>query len=147
MQCPYYNKFDLLLIIMTICNRFLPSITPDGLCQYFFFIIEPQHDKTNKMACAPSLDSDQPGHLPSLISLHCPHEETFRVLSYPLSGCPVWSESSLGAHSFGGFVMSWLIYPHYGVYKYISVTEINFKRFQSKGKQEISLKRYTAQIK
>ena len=28
---------------------------------------EPTHDKTNKMACVPSKDSDQPGHLPSLI--------------------------------------------------------------------------------
>ena len=30
---------------------------------------EPQHDKTNKMACAPSEGSDQPGHAhaPSLI--------------------------------------------------------------------------------
>ena len=27
-------------------------------------INEPPHDKTNKMACAPSKDSDQPGHLP-----------------------------------------------------------------------------------
>ena len=26
--------------------------------------------------CAPSEDSDQPGHPPSLISLHCPHEES-----------------------------------------------------------------------
>ena len=25
------------------------------------------HDKTNKVACAPSKDSDQPGHPPSLI--------------------------------------------------------------------------------
>ena len=25
---------------------------------------ELHHDKTNKMACAPSEDSDQPGHLP-----------------------------------------------------------------------------------
>ena len=25
-------------------------------------VFEPQHDKTNKMACAPSEDSDQPGH-------------------------------------------------------------------------------------
>ena len=32
---------------------------------------EPYHDKTNKMACAPSEDSDQPGHPPSLISLRC----------------------------------------------------------------------------
>ena len=28
---------------------------------------ELRHDKTNKMACAPSEDSDQPGHPPSLI--------------------------------------------------------------------------------
>ena len=33
--------------------------------------IEPKHDKTNKMNYVPSKDSDQPGHLPSLISLHC----------------------------------------------------------------------------
>ena len=47
--------------------------------------------------CAPSKDSDQPGHLPSLISLRCPHEET-------------WVDRSLRwAHShFVGFVMSWL---------------------------------------
>ena len=30
-------------------------------------ITEPPHDKTNKLACAPSEDSDQPGH---------PHEES-----------------------------------------------------------------------
>ena len=30
-------------------------------------IIEPPHDKTNKMTTLPSEDSDQPGHLPSLI--------------------------------------------------------------------------------
>ena len=28
---------------------------------------EPPHDKTNEMACAPSEDSDQPGHPPSQI--------------------------------------------------------------------------------
>ena len=32
---------------------------------------EPEHDKTYKMACVPSEDSDQPVHLPSLISLLC----------------------------------------------------------------------------
>ena len=56
---------------------------PIGLTTY-----QPPHDKTNKMACAPSEDSDQPGHPPSLIkvfpvpawsyvqadmSLHCAH--------------------------------------------------------------------------
>ena len=30
------------------------------------FTFEPPRDKTNKMACAPSEDSDQPGHPPSL---------------------------------------------------------------------------------
>ena len=39
---------------------------------------EPRHNKTNKNECAPSEDSDQPGHPPSLIR-------------------PVWSESSLCA--------------------------------------------------
>ena len=38
-------------------------------------IYEPPHDKTNKMACAPSEDSDQPGHPPSLIRAF-PHEES-----------------------------------------------------------------------
>ena len=37
-------------------------------------INEPQHNKTNKITCATSEDSDQPGHLSSLISLHCPSE-------------------------------------------------------------------------
>ena len=38
-------------------------------------LIEPPHDKNNKMAYAPSEDSDQPGHPPSLIS-RCPPEES-----------------------------------------------------------------------
>ena len=42
----------------------------------FHLLFEPAHDKTYKMACAPSEDSDQPGHPPSLISLRCPHEES-----------------------------------------------------------------------
>ena len=44
-------------------------------------ISEPQHYKTNKMTCAPSEDSDQPGHPLSLStqsdqSLRCPHEDS-----------------------------------------------------------------------
>ena len=34
---------------------------------------EPQHDKTKKMTCVPSEDSDQPGHLPSLIRVFAVH--------------------------------------------------------------------------
>ena len=37
---------------------------------------EPPHDKTNKMASAPSEDSDQDGHPPSLIILRCLQEES-----------------------------------------------------------------------
>ena len=39
-----------------------------------FYCDEPPHNKNNKMACAPSEDSDQRGHLPSL---RCPREESF----------------------------------------------------------------------
>ena len=37
--------------------------------RFVFFLIyinEPANDKTYKMACVPSVDSDQPGHPPSL---------------------------------------------------------------------------------
>ena len=46
------------------------SITPSKLISF-----EPHQDKTNKITCAPSEDSDQPGHPPDQ-NLRCPHEET-----------------------------------------------------------------------
>ena len=46
---------------------------------------ELSHDKTNKMICAPSEDSDQPGHLPSLIRVFTVCMKKACVLSYPLS--------------------------------------------------------------
>ena len=64
-------------------------------------------DKTNKMTCAPSENSDQPGHPTSLIRVFAVRMKTHWVLGYPLNaqrrlirlgGCPGWSESSLGAH-------------------------------------------------
>ena len=45
---------------------------------------EPLHDKTNKMACAPSEDSDQVGHPPSLIRVFAVHMKKTWALSYPL---------------------------------------------------------------
>ena len=42
-------------------------------------------DKTNKMACAPSEDSDQPGHPPSLIRVFAVGMKRTWVLSYLLS--------------------------------------------------------------
>ena len=44
-------------VASVICHRW-------GVC-----LIEPEHDKKQQMTCAPSEDSDQPGHQPSLISL------------------------------------------------------------------------------
>ena len=62
----------------------------------FFFqlkwkLFEPRHDKTNKIAWAPSEDPDQPGHPPSLIRVFAFHMKKAWVLSYPLGECPGWS--------------------------------------------------------
>ena len=46
---------------------------------------EPHCDKTNKMACVPSEESDQPGHPPSLIRVFSVRLKKAWVLSYPLS--------------------------------------------------------------
>ena len=48
-------------------------------------IYVPRHDKTNKMAVCPAKDSDQSGHLPSLIRVFAVHMKKPSVLSYPLS--------------------------------------------------------------
>ena len=56
-------------------------------------IFKPPHDKTNKMACAPSEDSDQLGHPPSLIRVFAVHMKKAWVLSYPLSAQQwLWSD-------------------------------------------------------
>ena len=49
---------------------------------YFKTASEPPHDKTNKMACVPSDDSDQPGHPPSLIRVFAVCMQKAWVLSY-----------------------------------------------------------------
>ena len=48
-------------------------------------VFEPHHDKTNRMACAPSEDSDQPGHPPSLIRIFAVRLKKARIRNYPLS--------------------------------------------------------------
>ena len=51
------------------------------------------------MVCAPSEDSDQPGHPPSLIRVFSVHMRKAESTAKPLmrlGGCPGWSESSLG---------------------------------------------------
>ena len=72
----YQNAVDILMYILW------PAIT-----------YEPPHDKTNKMACAPSEDSDQPGHPPSLIRVLAVRMNKPWVLSYPLSAQRrLWSD-------------------------------------------------------
>ena len=46
---------------------------------------EPPHDKTNKMTFAPSEDSDQPGHPPSLIGVFAVRMKKPWALSYTFS--------------------------------------------------------------
>ena len=76
---------------------------------FFVYILEADQtfwNAKNKMACAPSEDSDQPGHSLSLIRVFPVRKKKPLVLSYPLSaqgrlirlgGCLGWSESLLGA--------------------------------------------------
>ena len=73
--------------------------------------------------CAPSEDSDQPGHSPSLIRVFAVRMKKPWVLSYPLSAQRrLWSDwadaqadlSLCWAHThFVGYVMLWLNYPKY----------------------------------
>ena len=73
---------------------------------------EPPHDKTDKMACAPSEDSDQPGHPPSLIRVFPVRMKKAWALNYQLNAqwrlirlgrCPSLSKSSLVTQSFCWF--------------------------------------------
>ena len=78
---------------------------------------ESTHDKTHKMACAPTEDRSAWASAQADQSLRCPHEERLGPLLLVertaetlirLRGCQGCSESSLGAHHFVGFVVSWL---------------------------------------
>ena len=69
----------------THCVRTSMTVRETGL--------EPPRDKTNEMACAPSEDSDQPGHPPSLIRVFAVRMKKAWVLSYPLSAqWRLWSD-------------------------------------------------------
>ena len=65
----------------------LPRLVPSKSSNHYgsIGINEPPHDKTYKMACAPSEDSDQSGHPPSLISVFAVRMKKAWVLSYPVS--------------------------------------------------------------
>ena len=58
------------MVIYCLTDIYIFFMLPFLICVLIFKLktkYEPPHDKTNKMACAPSKDSDQPGHPPSLI--------------------------------------------------------------------------------
>ena len=60
---------------------------------WLWIMIEQQHDKMNKMTCAPSADSDQPRQPPSLISLCCALNGKLRTWDF--SSCrqrSIWSD-------------------------------------------------------
>ena len=75
--------------------------------------------KTNKMTCAVSEDTDQPGHPPGLVRVFPVHMKKPWVLSFPLSAQirlhihAGWTESSLGKHVILLVLscFSWIISP------------------------------------
>ena len=84
--------------------------------------------QNQQCGCAPSEDSVQRGHLPSLISLRCPHEassgpklptECTAKTLIRLGRCPGWSESLLGSHAIllvlsrGGSFILWSSKTYY----------------------------------
>ena len=94
--------------------RLKNEFTEDGKCHNLmaqmlrFLMIWAATWQNQQSDCAPSEDSDQPGHPPSLIRVFAVRMKKACVLSYPLSaqwtlmrlgGCPGWPESSLGAQS------------------------------------------------
>ena len=69
-QVSLMNKLSLTVsAVFQFCK--FPVFLMDPI--FRLYTTEPQNDKTNKMACAPSEDSDQPGHPPSLIRVFAVH--------------------------------------------------------------------------
>ena len=75
------NAYTRLITHMQICYNAIHN----GFWSGFNMKIEPWHDKTIKMICAPSEDSDQPGHPPNLIRVSAVRPKQNWVLSYSLS--------------------------------------------------------------
>ena len=105
--CLYYKPWY-------ICCE-LGDFSLSSLTDMFTLAFEQPHDKTNKMACTPSEDSNQPEHPPSLVRVFDVSTKQAWVLSYTLSAqrrlirlgrCRGWSESSLGAHAIL-LILSW----------------------------------------
>ena len=77
-QRPAFAILVLAILFNTVIVQFDPcTVNIDQLKEY-----EPHHDKTNKMECASSEDSDQPGHPPSLIRVFAVPMKKHWVLRY-----------------------------------------------------------------
>ena len=128
--------------MVTVLHLVDPSIFANWTSPF-----EPPHGKTNKLTCAPSKESDQPGHPLSDQGLRYPHEETLGLklpivctvtTQIRLGGCPGWSESLLGTLSFCWFChamayllivsegVSDLMYFYYFVRNFIQCVEAKF---------------------
>ena len=81
-------KADELINLFTVEIEIKQTDLEDNVCIYLSndwitTAIEPPRDKTNEMTCAPSKNSDQPGHSPSLIRVFAVRMKVALVLSYP----------------------------------------------------------------
>ena len=112
--CAGWSKSSLGVHVFSVCFSYI-YITVKTIIQGQAELNWATSWKTNKVACAPSKDSDQPGHLPSLIRVFTVRMKKAWFISYPLSAqrrlirlgwCPGWSESLLGAHA-TLLVLSW----------------------------------------
>ena len=84
------DHINLLTHISATDIKMTEKQTPNSFQRVVF---EPRHVKTNKMACAPSEDSDQPGHPRSLIRVFAVRMKKPWVLSYPVSAQRrLWSD-------------------------------------------------------
>ena len=108
--------------IWSMYNLFPRDLTPfiffaDICCSWTSGLNEPQHDETNKMACAPSKDRSACASAQSDQRLRCPHEEalgpwlsTERTAKTDQSGWMlrlIWAFAGRTGH-FVDFVMLWL---------------------------------------
>ena len=98
--CVPYTPYSLSVVTMTAKSSQILCVCTCVLLLYMKF--EHAYDKTSKITCAPSEDSDQPGRMPSLIRVFAVRMNKPWVLSYPLSvqrrlirlgGCPGWADA------------------------------------------------------
>ena len=115
-RCPHDNAFRSIGSLALIRLGGFPGWSETSLdahvivlillcwASYYIWSIKAASWQNQPCGCAPSEDSDQPGHPPSLIKVFCVRMKKAWVLSYPLSTQRrlwsdwAWSEYSLGAH-------------------------------------------------